>query len=87
MARPALKPSDFDRRLVATLARCGVCSAHIAHELGINSKTLRKHFTDELQVEVNIRCAVYVALGRAAMRGNIRAVKLWCKLQQENSHV
>jgi len=49
MARPKIKPTDEQRRLVISLSACGVLQEQIARRLGIRSvKTLRKHFREEL---------------------------------------
>ena len=49
MGRPAHRPDDSGRRQVETLAGFGVPAAEIASLLAIDSKTLRKHYRDELR--------------------------------------
>lgn len=49
MPRPALQPTDEERKLAKSLAAYGVRQADIARVLSIRSvKTLRKHFRKEL---------------------------------------
>jgi hypothetical protein len=49
MARPRFMPSVEQRRLVRSLAACGIRQEEIAHYLGLRSvKTLRRHFREEL---------------------------------------
>jgi hypothetical protein len=49
MANRSYQISDEQRRLVRSLAGCGVRQAHIASIVGIRSLvTLRKHFREEL---------------------------------------
>ena len=48
MARPAHQPDDVQRRQVEALAGYGVPEAEIAGLVGIDAKTLRKHYRHEL---------------------------------------
>jgi hypothetical protein len=48
MARPSHKPDDVHRRQVEALAGFGVPEADIAGLIGIDAKTLRKHYRHEL---------------------------------------
>ena len=48
MARPAHKPDPATRRQVEAMAGYGVPEADIAGVVGIDAKTLRKHYRDEL---------------------------------------
>ena len=53
MARPSIKPTDENRRLVKSLSACGILQEHIARRLGIRSdKTLRKLYRDELDAGI-----------------------------------
>ena len=42
------KPTDAQRALVESAAAFGLTQADIANQLGIQEKTLRKHFREEL---------------------------------------
>jgi hypothetical protein len=48
MARPSHQPDAFHRRQVEALAGYGVPEAEIAGMVGIDAKTLRKHYRHEL---------------------------------------
>ena len=48
--RPAYEPSDKDRRVVEMLAGWSVPNERIAAVLGIDPKTLRKHYREGLDV-------------------------------------
>ena len=48
MGRPAHLPEPSERRQVEAMAGYGVPEADIARVLGIDPKTLRKHYRDEL---------------------------------------
>jgi hypothetical protein len=53
MARPSLKPTAEQRRLVKSLSACGIPQEHIAGRLGIRSlKTLRKYYREELDAGI-----------------------------------
>jgi hypothetical protein len=48
MARPAHEPDAYQRRQVETLAGYGVPETEIASLIGIDPKTLRRHYRSEL---------------------------------------
>jgi hypothetical protein len=48
--RPAYQPSDKDRRIAEALAGWAIPQERIARVIGVDPKTLRKHFSDELYV-------------------------------------
>ena len=48
--RPAYLPTDKDRRIAEALAGWAIPQERIARVIGIDAKTLRKHFPDELDV-------------------------------------
>jgi hypothetical protein len=50
MARPSHDPDPLSRRQVETLAGYGIPEAEIAGLLGIDAKTLRKHYRQELNL-------------------------------------
>ena len=75
MARPAHQPTGIGRRQVEILAAHGVSEADIAHTIGIDAKTLRKHYRGALDighVRANVRVAE--ALLRQATGDGHRAV-------------
>ena len=60
MARPAHKPEPAIRRQVEAMAAYGVPETDIARVIGIDPKTLRKHYREELdtgQIKANSRVA------------------------------
>jgi len=60
MARPAHQPDSFLLRQVEAMAAYGVPEEKIARVLGIDPKTLRKHYRDELdtgQIKANSKVA------------------------------
>jgi hypothetical protein len=60
MGRPAHKPDPFHRRQVEAMAAYGVPEVGIARVVGIDAKTLRKHYRDELDTG-QIRATAKVA--------------------------
>ena len=50
MARPPHQPTGIGRRQVETLAAHGVPETDIARTVGIDPKTLRKHYRRELDI-------------------------------------
>jgi len=82
MPRPAIKPSDEQRRLVRSLSAFGVLQEQIAKRVGIRSaKTLRKHYREELDrgaLEANTNVAQ--TLYKMATSGNNPAATFfWLK--------
>ena len=60
MARPSHQPDAFHRRQVEALAGYGVKEPEIAGIIGIDAKTLRKHYRHELDfghVKANVKVA------------------------------
>ena len=60
MARPSHQPDSTTRRQVEAMAAYGVPEADIARVVGIDPKTLRKHYRDELdtgQIKANSKVA------------------------------
>jgi len=49
--RPAYQPSDKDRRIAEALAGWAIPQERIARVIGVDPKTLRKHFAGELDVD------------------------------------
>jgi hypothetical protein len=48
--RPAYQPTDKDRRIAEALAGWAIPQERIARVIGVDPKTLRKHFGDELNI-------------------------------------
>jgi len=46
--RPAHQPEEKDRKLVSAMASYGIPQDKIASVIGIDEKTLRKHYADEI---------------------------------------
>lgn len=60
MARPSFKPDEIQRKNVEALASYGVAQEDIAKVVGVDEKTLRKHFRTELDtgtIKANARVA------------------------------
>ena len=60
MARPSHKPDPIVRRQVEAMAGYGVAESDIARVVGLDPKTLRKHYRDELDnghVKANAKVA------------------------------
>ena len=60
MARPEYQPTEKDRSTVQTMAAYGIPQPDIAAVVGCDSKTLRKHFRQELDTaatQANARVA------------------------------
>jgi AraC-like DNA-binding protein len=78
---PPYEPSAEQRRLVRTMAGFGVPQEDIARHLGVDPKTLRRHFRDELDTgttDANLRVAQ--SLFQMATTGkNVAAAIFWMK--------
>lgn len=71
--RPSYKPTDKDRRTVKVLAGFGTSHEDIAQTIGIDPKTLRKHFRKELDagvIEANAKVAQSLFMRATNMNGN-----------------
>jgi hypothetical protein len=83
MARPAHQPDDVQRRLVEALAGYGVPETEIAALVGVDAKTLRKHYRHELDhghSKANAKVAenlYHMALGQG--REAVTAAIFWLK--------
>jgi len=78
--RPAFKPTDDDRKTVELMCAVGIPHEGIARCIqgGIDDKTLRKHFPEELETAA-IRANTKVAgsMFQSAISGNVAAQKHW----------
>ena len=83
MARPGHQPDVFHRRQVEALAGYGVPEAEIAGMIGIDPKTLRKHYRQELDYgHVKANAKVAENLFRKATgegRESVTAAIFWLK--------
>ena len=83
MGRPSHKPEPITRRQVEAMAGYGVPEADIAGMIGIDAKTLRKHYRSELDlghVKANIKVAENLyckATGEG--RESVTAAIFWMK--------
>ena len=83
MARPSHKPDEASRRQVEALAGYGVPEPGIADMVGIDPKTLRKHYRHELRIgHTNANSAVAQSLFRKATgdgQQSVTAALFWAK--------
>ena len=80
MGRRAHKPDPAQRRQVEALAAYGIPETDIAGVVGIDPKTLRKHYRDELDLgETKANAQVAGFLFNAAKNGNVTAQIFWLK--------
>src|SRR3954469_16026997 len=80
MCRRAHRPDPAQRRQVEALAAYGIPEADISGVVGIDPKTLRKHYRDELDLgETKANAQVAGFLFNAAKNGNVTAQIFWLK--------
>jgi hypothetical protein len=80
VGRRAHKPDPSQRRQVEALAAYGIPEADIARILGIDAKTLRKYYREELDLgEAKANAQVAGFLFAAAKSGNVTAMIFWLK--------
>ena len=82
--RPQYTPTDDDRKTVSLMCAVGIPHEGIAACIGdgIDDKTLRKHFSEELRTaKIKANTKVGGVIFNAAMTGNITAAGLWAKTQ------
>jgi hypothetical protein len=80
MGRRAHKPDPAQRRQVEAMAAYGIPEMDIGRVIGVDPKTLRKHYRDELdmgETKANAQVAGY--LFNAAKGGNVTAQIFWLK--------
>lgn len=81
VGRPQHKPTDQDRASVKAMASYGVPEREICVVIGIDAKTLRKHYRDELDkahIEANTKVAQSL-YDQAVKSGNVSAAIWWTK--------
>jgi hypothetical protein len=80
MGRRAHKPDPAQRRQVEAMAAYGIPEPDIAAVVGIDPKTLRKHYRDELDLgETKANAQVAGFLFKSARTGNVTAQIFWLK--------
>jgi hypothetical protein len=80
MGRRAHRPDPSQRRQVEALAAYGIPEADISGVVGIDPKTLRKHYREELDLgETKANAQVAGFLFNAAKNGNVTAQIFWLK--------
>ena len=80
MGRRARRPDPAQRRQVEAMAAYGIPEIDIAPVLGIDPKTLRKHYRDELNLgETKANAQVAGFLFNSARSGNVTAQIFWLK--------
>ena len=80
MGRRAHKPDPAQRRQVEAMAAYGIPETDIAAVVGIDPKTLRKHYRDELDLgETKANAQVAGFLFNSARNGNVTAQIFWLK--------
>lgn len=83
MGRRAHKPDPFHRRQVEAMAGFGVAEQNIARVVGIDAKTLRKHYREELDTgQIKATAKVAESLFRKATTDgpqSVTAAIFWLK--------
>lgn len=84
MARPEFEPSDEQRTIVALAAGGGMSHEEIALGIGVDRKTLEKHFVRELCEGAYVkRIEALVGLHAAAKKGNASAAREYLARQPQ----
>jgi hypothetical protein len=80
MARRAHKPDPVERRQVEAMAAYGIPEPDISRTVGIDPKTLRKHYREELDLGTTKADAQVAGfLFNSAKNGNVTAQIFWLK--------
>jgi len=80
MGRRSHKPDPALRRQVEAMAAYGIPADDISRVVGVDAKTLRKHYRDELDLgETKANAQVAGFLFSAAKSGNVTAQIFWLK--------
>src|SRR5712672_2446286 len=80
MGRRAHKADPAQRRQVEAMAAYGIPADDISRVVGIDAKTLRKHYRDELDLgETKANAQVAGFLFNSARTGNVTAQIFWLK--------
>jgi hypothetical protein len=80
--KPPHEPTDATRQTVQLHATVGTDQPTIARVLGIDPKTLRKHYRDELDISrAKANATIGGALFNKAKNGDTAAMIFWMKTQ------
>ena len=80
MGRRAHRPDPSQRRQVEAMSAYGIPEDNISRVIGVDPKTLRKHYRDELDLgETKANAQVAGFLFNAAKNGNVTAQIFWLK--------
>jgi hypothetical protein len=80
MGRRAHRPDPSQRRQVEAMAAYGIPEDNISRVIGVDPKTLRKRYRDELDLgETKANAQVAGFLFNAAKNGNVTAQIFWLK--------
>ena len=80
MGRRAHKPDPAQRRQVEAMAAYGIPEIDIGRVVGIDPKTLRKHYREELDLgETKANAQIAGFLFNSARNGNVTAQIFWLK--------
>ena len=78
--QPAFQPTKEQRQMVLVFRSCGIEPAVIAQQIGIDEKTLRKHFAEEMaHGKATIVSRVGAQIVKQALAGNLRAAEFYLK--------
>jgi len=82
--RPAHEPTEATRQTVQMHTMVGTPQEVVADVLGIDSKTLRKHYRDELDLaKARANASVCGSLYKKCMAGDTTAMIFWLKTQAQ----
>jgi hypothetical protein len=85
MARPEFKPTDEQRRSVMTGHAVGMARRDIAAAIGVDEKTLMKHFAYELlHGRMIIRQELLAAVTAQAIKGKKSAIALLERMTRDD---
>jgi hypothetical protein len=80
MGRRTHRPDPSQRRQVEAMAAYGIPADDISRVVGVDAKTLRKHYREELDLgETKANAQVAGFLFNAAKNGNVTAQIFWLK--------
>ena len=80
MGRPAHEPDPAHRRQVEAMAAYGIPESDISRVVGVDPKTLRKHYREELDLgETKANAQIAGFLFNSARNGNVTAQIFWLK--------
>lgn len=89
--KPRHKPTDVTKRQVETLSGFGLCHENIAAIIGIDDKTLRLYYREEIDLgRAKANANVAKSLYNSATSGDTTAAIFWAKARMgwtEKSHL